>query len=195
MTRQFLATWDYRCPFARNTHEAIVQGLREGKPWDVRFLAFSLDQVHTEEGATPVWERPVDDRGTGVLPLQWGIAVRDGFPDQFLDFHVATFAARFDHGLKIPKEEVLRDVARQAGLDPDEVAAEVAGGGPLTTLAKEHQECVDRWAVFGVPTLIVGDDAVFLRTMERGRVDDLERSLDLMEFSRLNEFKRTKIPQ
>jgi hypothetical protein len=31
--------------------------------------------------------------------------------------------------------------------------------------------------------------------MDRNRVDDLERVLDLLEFSRLNEFKRPRIPR
>jgi hypothetical protein len=34
---------------------------------------------------------------------------------------------------------------------------------------------------------------VFIRFMERGRVDDLERALDLLDWNRLNEFKRTTI--
>jgi hypothetical protein len=46
-----------------------------------------------------------------------------------------------------------------------------------------------------VPTFIDGDEAVFIRFMERGRVDDLERALDLLGWNRLNEFKRTTIPR
>ena len=65
-------------------------------------------------------------------------------------------------------------------------------GRPLKTLAAEHLEAVERWAVFGVPTFIEGDEAVFVRFMERGRVDDLERALDLLPWDRLNEFKRTR---
>ena len=42
---------------------------------------------------------------------------------------------------------------------------------------------------------VEGDEAVFIRFMERGRVDDLERSLDLLDWTRLNEFKRTKLPR
>ncbi len=57
----------------------------------------------------------------------------------------------------------------------------------------EHTEAVERWAVFGVPTYIEGEEAVFVRFMERGRADDLLRALDLLEWTRLNEFKRTKI--
>lgn len=191
----FAVTWDYRCPFARNAHEAVVAGLRGGKEWGVTFQAFSLDQAHVAEDETPVWDLPPDERGSGVLPLQWGITVRERFPDQFFDFHLATFAARFDEGRKIGEESVLRDVAAAVGLEPKVIAKEIEDGWPLKTLAKEHQEAVDRWAVFGVPTFIVGDEAVFVRFMERGRVDDLERMLDLVGWNRLNEFKRTRIPR
>ena len=127
--------------------------------------------------------------------LLWGIAVRDAFPDQFLDFHIAIFRARHDEGKKIAEEAVLREVAASVGLDPDAVAEEVASGRPLKALDAEHTEAVDRYAVFGVPTIIEGDEAVFVRIMERGNVDDLAQALDLVGSTRLNEFKRTKIPR
>jgi hypothetical protein len=31
--------------------------------------------------------------------------------------------------------------------------------------------------------------------MERGRIDDLERMVGLLDWARLNEFKRTRIPR
>jgi hypothetical protein len=195
MTRQFACTFDYRCPFARNAHEAVVTGLREGRDWDVRFLPFSLDQVHVEEGEPPVWDRPPMERGTGVLALQWGIAVRDGFADSFFDFHVELFAARHDHAQKLGHESVIRDVAAKVGLDVDAVATEVASGRPLQTLADEHTEAVKRWDVFGVPTFIEGDTAVFVRFMDRNRADDVDRMLELLPWSRLNEYKHTRIPR
>jgi hypothetical protein len=196
VARQFAVTWDYRCPFARNAHEAVVNGLREGRDWDVRFWPFSLDQIHVEEGDTPVWERGLDEQGTGgVRALLWGIAVRDAFPDHFLDFHLAAFRARHDDGQKIAEEPVLRAVAASVGLDPDAVAEEVGSGRPLKALEAEHTEAADRWAVFGVPTIIEGDEAVFVRIMERGNVDDWAQALDLVGSTRINEFKRTKIPR
>lgn len=194
MTRSFAVTWDYRCPFARNAHEAVVYGLQAGNDWQVRFMAFSLDQTHVEDDAPPVWERPLADRGSGLLALTWGIAVRDGFRGHFLDFHLATFAARFDQGRKISQESTLREVAAEVGLDPDAVAERVDTGTPLHTLAAEHTEAVRGWDVFGVPTFISGDEAAFVRFTERGRIDDLERFLDLLDWSRLNEMKRTRIP-
>ena len=196
MARQFAVTWDYRCPFARNAHEALVEGIRQGRDWDVRFWPFSLDQVHVEEGDTPVWERDLDEKGvSGLRALLWGVAVRDAFPDQFLDFHLATFRARHDEGKKIAEEGVLREAAATVGLDPDAVAEEVASGRPLKAVMAEHTEAVDRYAVFGVPTIIDGDEAVFVRLMERGNVADFERALDLVGDVRINEFKRTRIPR
>lgn len=195
MTRSFAVTFDYRCPFARNAHEAVVTGLRAGRDWDVRFLPFSLDQAHVEEGEPPVWDRPPHERGTGVLALQWGIAVRDRFPAHFFDFHVELFAARHDHAQKLGHESVIRDVAGNAGLDVDALAAEVDSGRPLKTLAEEHTEAVKQWNVFGVPTFIEGDTAVFIRFMERDRVDDVDRALDLLPWTRLNEYKHTRVPR
>ncbi len=197
MSREIAVTFDYRCPFARNGHEAVINAVRAGNLGDVewRYMAFSLDQVHVPEGEPPVWEREPGAWGTGVLALLYGIAVRDVFPEQFYDAHLALFAARHDHGLKLGHEDVLRDAVTSAGLDADAVAAEVWSGRPLKTLAAEHSEAVDRWAVFGVPTYIEGDEAVFVRFMERGRIDDLERTVDLIEWARLNEFKRTRIPR
>jgi len=195
MARQIAATFDYRCPFARNGHEAVVNAIREGHDAEFRFVPFSLDQAHAEEGEAPVWARPPDERGTGVLSLTWGIAVRDAFPDHFLDFHLAAFAARHDHGKKLGHESVMIEAAESAGLDPDLVAKEVASGRPLEVLAAEHTEMVDGYQVFGVPTYVEGDEAVFIRFMERGRVDDLVRALDLLDWTRLNEFKRTRVPR
>jgi hypothetical protein len=193
--RQFAVTYDYRCPFARNGHESVVAGLRAGRDWDVRFLPFSLDQVHVEEGEPPVWERDPDSWGTGVPALLWSIAVRDSFADKFLDWHTAAFSARHDEGQKIAKAEVLAEIATSVGLDPAAVAAEVASGRPLKVLAEEHTEGDRRWHVFGVPTFIVDDRAVFVRVMDRKNPHDVDRILDLLDWTDLNEFKHTSVPR
>jgi 2-hydroxychromene-2-carboxylate isomerase len=195
VARSIAVTFDYRCPFAYNGNAAVIAAVRAGSDVDFRFTPFSLDEAHIEEGEAPVWERDASSWGTGTLALLYGIAARDAFPDHFFDAHLALFAARHDKGLKLGHEDVVREAVAEAGLDPDAVAEEVASGRPLKTLATEHSEAVDRWAVFGVPTYIEGDDAVFVRFMERGRVDDLERVLDLLPWTRLNEFKRTQIPR
>jgi 2-hydroxychromene-2-carboxylate isomerase len=195
MTRQLSVTFDYRCPFAYNGHTCLVDAVRAGQDLDVHFRPFSLDQVHVEEGGTAVWDRAPEDWGTGVLALLYGIAVRDAFPEHFLDAHVALFETRHVHGNKLFEEENLRAAVASVGLDADAVAEEAWSGRPLKTLADEHTEAVDTWGVFGVPTFIEGDQAVFVRLMERHRPDDLARMLEQVMWTNLNEFKRTRIPR
>jgi protein-disulfide isomerase-like protein with CxxC motif len=195
MARQFAVSFDYRCPFARNGHESVIAGLRAGRDWDVNFLPFSLDQVHVEEGEAAVWDRDPAERGTGVSALLWGIAIRDEFSDKFLDWHLAAFTARHEAGAKIAKDEVLAEIAKSVGLDPAAVAAEVASGRPLKTLAQAHTDAVKNHAIFGVPTFVVGDRAAFVRLMDRGNAEDIDRVLDLLEWTDLNEFKHTSVPR
>ncbi|MDV3294678.1 MAG: DsbA family protein [Brachybacterium paraconglomeratum] len=194
----FTVTWDYRCPFARNAHEHIIEALRAGADWHVRFVPFSLSQVHVAEGEPDIWSRPADDRG--LLALQAAVVVRDRFPDRFLDVHEGLLALRHDEGRHLEDEAELRRVLGERGVDADAVFAEIATGGPLATVRDEHTAAADDHDVWGVPTFVVGDKAVFVRLMERPRGDatlarrTIERVVDLLaDFPELNEFKHTSL--
>ena len=189
---QFEITFDYLCPFARNANEAVLNARADGRDWEVRFRPFSLSQVHVHDGHPDVFDNPAK---SGVLALQWGIAIRDHEPQAFAASHVALFAARHDHGLDIRDEAVIRDALAPTEVDIDRIASIVESGDPATTLAAEHTESVDRWAVFGVPTFIRNDVATFIRFMNRGSIDDLDKALDLLDWHELNEFKRTSVPR
>jgi DSBA-like thioredoxin domain-containing protein len=198
--RRFALTHDYLCPFARNAAEVVVRALQAGEPFEVGFRAFSLSQVHLEEGAPPVWQ-PGAEPASGVLALQWGLAVRDELPERFPAVHLALFAARHDQGLDINDPEVLAGAVASAGIDPDEVAKLVASGGPAAALAADHTWAADGSRVFGVPTFVTDRRAVFVRLMDRpGSADaarsTLERVLAMVEdWPDLNEFKATAIPR
>ncbi|MGF1617870.1 MAG: DsbA family protein [Acidimicrobiia bacterium] len=189
---RFEITFDYLCPFARNANEAVVAGLRKGRDWDVAFRPFSLAQAHVEEGEPEVFE---DTAKSGILALQWGVAIRDNDPENFLAAHVALFAARHDDGLGISDESVIRSALTDTGVEVAAIAEIVGTGVPAETLATEHTEAVDRWQVFGVPTFIQDDVATFIRFMSRGEVDDLDRALEMLDWQDLNEFKRTVAPR
>jgi len=195
---RFAVTWDYRCPFARNAHEHIVAALTDGADWEVSFLPFSLGQVHVPEGETPVWEDP--DKATELLALGSGVVARDRYPERFFDAHMALFAARHDEGLDLRVPEVLAKVLDGVGLPGDDVVAEAATGDVVAELRRAHERAVAEWEVFGVPTFIVGERAVFVRLMSRPRgdaalarqtIDGLLGLLDTMPD--LNEFKHTTL--
>lgn len=198
MNTPFGVTWDYRCPFARNAHEHVVTALESGADWDVRFLAFSLDQAHVAEGQPPVWDEP--DRYPGLIANEAGIIVRDRQPEKFFDAHVALFAARHDRALDLRERSVIGRVLDDAGVDGASVLAEIDAGWPLDVFRKEHEDGVNNFNVFGVPTFIADDGAVFVRLMNRPEGDakvaaaSIERILDLMrESPELNEFKYTRL--
>ena len=198
--RRFAVTHDYLCPFARNAAEVVVRALEAGEPLDVGFRAFSLSQVHLEEEAPPVWQ-PGAEPASGVLALQWGLAVRDELPERFPAVHLALFAARHDQGRDINDPEVLAAAVASAGVDPDEVAKLVASGRPAAALAADHTWAVDTSRVFGVPTFVTDRRAVFVRLMDRPATAEaarstLERVLAMVEgWPDLNEFKATAIPR
>jgi protein-disulfide isomerase-like protein with CxxC motif len=194
--KTFTVTYDYLCPFARIASESLVDAVASGAPYDVTFKPFSLAQNHLDDDAVAVWDRdPSDEQGRGVLALLWSLAVRDDFSDSFPTFHKALFNAKHDDLEDISDDAVLRDVAKNAGLDADDVAASVASGVPAKTLEAEHTALVEDLGVFGVPTFIAGDEAVFVRFMERHKLDDLDRVIDMISWSNVNEFKRTRIPR
>jgi hypothetical protein len=192
----FSVTWDYRCPFARNAHEHVITGLRAGAGWEVDFVPFSLAQVHVEEDEPDVWERPQED--SGLLALQVAVAVRDRLPERFLDVHDALFALRHDHGGHLREEAALRRVLQDQGVDPDRIFDEVAGGGPLGVVRKEHEAAARGHDVWGVPTFVVGDRAAFVRLMDRPggdadlAISTVDRIVNMVGgWPELNELKHT----
>jgi len=191
-------SWDYRCPFARNAHEHLAVALADGADWDVTFLPFSLSQVHVPEGGTPVWDDPA--KAPDLLALAAGVVVRDQYPDRFLDAHVALFAARHDEGLDLRLPDVVAGVLDGVGLPGDKIVAEVATSAPAQEIHRAHEQAVNELDVFGVPTFVVDDRAVFVRLMSRPQGDaalarrTIQGVLDLFEtMPDLNEFKHTSL--
>jgi hypothetical protein len=202
MSITFAVTWDYRCPFARNAHEHVLTGLDAGAEWQVRFVPFSLGQVHVAEGEQSVWEKPEQD--SGIVALQAGVVVRDEFADRFPAVHRALFAARHDDGLRLDDPEVVRGVLRDHGVDDDAVFARIESGDALQRVQAEHEQFAKSHTVWGVPTFVAGDEAVFVRLMDRAPIGadpaksirTVERTVDILTgWPELNELKHTSIPR
>ena len=193
----FSVTWDYRCPFARNGHEHILDALEAGAEWDVTFVPYFLNQGMGSEGQQ-TWGDP--SHQADLLALAAGVVVRDRFPDYFLAVHRSLFTARHDEAGDLRDRDVVHGALTRGGVDADAVLAEVDAGWPAEVIRAEHDRCVDQLDVFGVPTFIVDDDAVFARLMTRPGGDGqvakatIDRVLDLIgEHPELNEFKHTRL--
>jgi 2-hydroxychromene-2-carboxylate isomerase len=194
----FSLTWDYRCPFARIGHEHVLDALEAGAPWDVTFVPFFLNQSHVAEGGLPAWDDPAQQ--SDLLSLAAGVVVRDRFPDQFLAVHRSLFTARHDESADLRDPAVVANALTRAGADADAALAEVEAGWPAKVIRDEHEDVVDRLDVFGVPTFILGDDAVFVRLMTRpgGNAEVARATIDrvlglITDHPEINEFKHTRL--
>ena len=87
---------------------------------------------------------------------------------------------------------------------PQAVFARIDSGAALATVRAEHEQFASSHNVWGVPTFISGDQAVFVRLMHRAPVGadgrasivTIERTIDLLTgWVDLNEFKHTTIPR
>lgn len=199
MARTFGITFDYRCPYGRIVHDHIYEGLKAGADWNVTFLPFNLGQSHVEEGMPDVWDAP--ERDTGILSQQLALSLRDNQPDVFLEVHHALYEHRHTNGGNIRDWGVISEIARSHGANIDAVHADIQSGRVLEVVKNEHTQYVNSHQVWGVPTFILGPSAVFVRLLDRAdgngtlAVSTIERILDNIEWTTLNEFKHTSIPR
>lgn len=151
------------------------------------------------EGEPDVWDDP--EMAAARMAVEVGIAVRDGWPEAFAGAHRGLFAARHDQGLDIREHRVVAGVLSAHGLDAGSVFDEVAAGGSRGTFRAEHEAAVGEHRVFGVPTVVAGRQATFIRLVDRTAGDPaearatVERCVDLVTgWPNLNELKHTSIP-
>lgn len=199
MARTFTVNFDYRCPYGRIVHDHVVTGLRGGADWDVTFTPFCLGQTHVQEGQSDMWDRPQDD--SGLDALQAAIAVRDTQPNFFVPMHYALYEYRFTENGNLRQRESLNAVIAPLGVDVEAMWAEVESGRPLAIIKTEHTGFAATHSVWGVPTFIVDDKAVFVRLLDRPfgdaalAITTIDRVLENIEWSILNEFKHTVVPR
>ena len=199
MTRSFAVTWDYRCPYGRIVHDHVVTGLLAGADWNVTFLPYCLGQSNRDPGLPPIWETPQAD--SGLFALQVGVAARDADPARFPTFHHAVYEYRHTRAGNLNDRDAIAAMLTDAGLDASTVFDHVESGEPLRTIAREHMQYVKSHDVWGVPTFVVDDRAVFVRLLRTSdgnaetAIATIDRILDNIDWPILNEFKHTSVPQ
>lgn len=193
----FRLNYDYRCPWTAVVHDTVLDGLEAGADWDIRFEPFSLGQVHVPDGGVPIWDRPADD--SGLEALQVSVVVRDDRPEAFHAVNRGLFALRHKRGEQLDRPHI-DTVLTDAGLAPGDIWARVEDGSALAIVRDEHMTQVKDLDVWGVPTFMVGDQAVFIRMLERSDGDGqvairrVNRVLELIaDDANLNEFKHTSL--
>lgn len=194
----FDLSFDYRCPFAKNLHLHVVTALNAGADFAVNFVPWTLSQGYRAEGAPDVWNDPAYD--ADLVSLAVSVSVRDQQPDYFLRAHEALFRARHERAIRLVTLDEIEGVLSPLGVDMELVRLDVASRRPHEVIGQSY-EAFSRYDAFGVPTLVVGNDATFVRYMTtptddaRASIKIIESLVALMEFEpELNEFKHTRLP-
>ncbi len=193
----FQLSYDYRCPFAKNLHLHLITALRHGADFDVTFAPWTMSQGYKADDAPDVWDDPARD--SELLALAVSTSIRDAQPEFFLDAHEALFRARHDRAIRLVSRKEIEQVLSPVGAALDEVFADVDSRRPHKVIAETFRE-FERYEAFGVPTLVVGEDAAFIRYMTTPN-HDAEQSIQIIESLvalmtdeiALNEFKHTRV--
>jgi hypothetical protein len=194
----FELSFDYRCPFAKNIHLHLLRALSGGADFDVEFVPWTMSQGYKSEGAPDVWDDPNHD--ADLLALAASISVRDEQPEKFLAAHEALFRARHERAIRLVTFDEIEFVLDPVGVDMSRVRDDIMSRRPHKIIGESFSK-YQRFEAFGVPTFVVGGDAVFVRYMTPPD-DDPATSTALIESivamiatqPALNEFKHTRVP-
>ncbi len=164
---------------------AEAEARAEGRPLAVDWRTFSLEQVNSKTPETKVWDQP-ERRWRGVAALAAAQAARLLDPDRFPAFHMTLFEARHERAKDIADPAVLDEVAVAAGYDRAAFARARAATEAWQEVGRDHEAAAAR-GVFGTPTLVFGDHALFVKMQpvpdEESALGVLEEVLDLQRRS------------
>ena len=111
-----------------------------------------------------MWARPDEDSGLLALQVVAGRARHPARPRSSPSTTACSSTATAGP-VNCAIATQLSAVLADAGADVEAAWAEVDSGRPLATVEKEHTSFVESHNVWGVPTFIVGDRAVFVRLL------------------------------
>ncbi len=159
--------------------ESIRAAVKEGL--SIHWKTFSLDQQNSTEAPDfKMWEHR-DYPSRGVPALAAAKAAKNQGEELFLRFHLATYKAKHDRNRDIADRKVLRDIAKDAGLDVARFEKDMEKKKTWRAVGKDHMESRKKYEVFGVPTLVFNDrNPVFVKLKSLPKSQ--EARISLFEF-------------
>lgn len=131
---------------------------------ELHWRYFSLEQVNQKHGPDwKLWEQPESYPSRGRLAWKGAEAARQQGPEAFERFHLALLRLRHEESWELTRPETIVEAARRAGLDLEQFQRDFQAA-TLDGLARDHEEGVQRYGVFGTPTLVFpGGRAAYLK--------------------------------
>ena len=155
----------------------------------VTYKAFVLEQANFESRREPGWkiweDKNFPSRDMPALQAS-KCALKQG-EEEFLRYNQLLFRARHRKNLDITNQLILWDVAREAGLDLERFSEGMRNGAGVKEVARDHEEAVKKYGMFGVPTLIFNGGVPVFVKLEEGRWEkSSKQDADLLDILRRN---------
>lgn len=162
MAERISVYYDYTCPYSYRALRWLQHLRQAGRDVDVVWKTFSLKEVNRGAGEPSLFDhQPVES--VSLLALELAKAAQAAGHPVFERYHHAAYDAMQGQGRKLTPDDLLR-LAREAGLDTAQFGVERERGAWLQAVSRDHREGVERWKVFGTPTLIFQDEvAAYLK--------------------------------
>lgn len=185
--------FDYTCSYSYRGWLWLERLRSAGEELDVTWSGFVLKEVNRSEDEDSALAGPTIE-SIAVLALAFGEALRGRKTWEL--YHERIFRAMHETDERATEADVIR-IARDSGLDIDSFRSnEVAW---LEVVRQGHFGAIERWGVFGTPTLVLdGDSAVYLKlaTLPDGGYRKLWDALTTItvSFPEVVELKRPRAP-
>ena len=145
--------FDPLCPLAWRT-ALWVREVRGQRPVDVTWRLFSLEIVNRKEGAAPNY-----DMGWTALRTL-ALARREHGNEAVERLYIALGNAQHGRKENIREQATVEACAKEAGLGEDFMAKALADESTIQDVINDHEEAVQRYHAFGVPTIALEDSNV-----------------------------------
>ncbi len=183
---RLIVYFDYTCAYSYAAALWLRQVVVVERDLMVEWRPFVLKETNRapEEGV-PFWKQPRVMRTRTALAFVAGQAAAKQDFDAYDRFRFALQCAFHDQPRDIREPGVLQNMASQAGLDGARFGADLEQPSLLEEVGRSHQPAVERYAVFGTPTLVFPNGcAVYLKLApaptdgEAARVFELLREIN-----------------
>ena len=149
-------------------------------PIEINWKPFSLQQVNQKIGPDyRAWEEADDDLDGSLWGLRAGVAAKRQGEDAMRRYMPLLLKARHEERKDLGDKDLLKSLAKQAGLDMSRFGKDLEDRSTLDEIAASHKEAVEVKGVFGTPTFVFENGAsAFLKVIRPKTPQDAERAFD-----------------
>ena len=125
-----------------------------GETLAIHWKCFSLEHAHAPDGEKlQLWEQP-DAESRSLKALQAAKCAQAQGNLLFDPFHMLLYEAFHKAKRDTTRDDVLQEIAQEAHLDVQRFIEDLSSDGSRQWVAADHREAVEKYEVFGVPTLV-----------------------------------------